>query len=113
MKRTRTIKRFGYEYKVVENTDAQYNDVMGLTQNKLTKSKILNIDKDSDNIVDKFLINNPISSLMGSKVWAMKDDNSRMFGGCVVNVYPERILLVKVNGVNMPCAFDSIISIER
>ena len=92
--------------------DDQYKDVLGVEDAKRENARTLEIDKKTDNIIEKYILKYSVKYLLGKKVWCIKSDKSRTFCGWVVDVYPSKVLLVKVRGKNLPMTFDSVISME-
>jgi len=92
--------------------DNQWHDPLGVEQARANKAREIEVDTQGNNPIDKYLLANPLKSLVGKKVWGIKDDKSRTYCGWVVDVYPGRILLVKVNSENIPINFEHIISME-
>jgi len=99
-----------------QHSDYDWTDAMGTEEAKKEKARSLYVDKDSDNIIDKYLTKHDYAdhkALLGKRVWCVKSDNSRFFDGRVVDVYPDRILLVKCQGKNLPMTFDSVIAMKE
>ena len=96
-----------------KHSSNQWDDPLGIEDAKKSNANKLVIDKASENIIDKFLMENSISDLMGKKMWAVKSDKSQTFVGWVVNVYPSRHLLCKINGENMPVRFEDVIALDK
>ena len=104
----RKKKRFYY------GLDSNWNDPLGLEKAQKDRANTIEIDKNSTNIIDKYLIEHPNpKDLLGKKIWAMKDDKSKTFCGWIVDVYPSRILLCNCNGENIPIRFIDVISMEK
>jgi len=91
--------------------DDQWRDPLGIEAAQQAKAHTLEIDKASDNMVDKFIVAHSQKELIGRKVWAFKKESERVIIGYVVDVYPARVLLVKENDKNVPVTFDSVFSI--
>lgn len=92
------------------NFDKDWTDAMGVEETKREKARTLEVDPNAGNPVDTFICENSAKDLMGRKVWCL-NDRDQMFEGWVRDVYPSRMLLIKINGKNHPYEFERIVSI--
>lgn len=97
--------------KQILGLDKNFNDPMGVELAKKEKANTIEISKNTKNPVEKFLLNNPIKSLLGKRAYCVKSDNSRFYEGWIVDVLPSKHIMVKVNDKNMLMTFSSCISI--
>ena len=95
-----------------KSSDDQWVDVLGVQQSRTAKLNELPIDKQGTNPIDKFLLTRSPKELLGYTIWAFGRDQHTVVGK-VVDVYPARILLIKVNGKNKPVEFESVFSMEK
>ena len=93
-------------------SDDQFTDVLGTEEARREKMRSIELEPNTTNVIEKYLLNNPLKSILHKKVWAIKKEGEVMFNGTIVDVYPEKILLVKCGGVNLPIDFDHVISME-
>ncbi len=95
------------------NHDLQFNDPLGIEQARINKFNTLEIDPESDNIIDKFLLDNMVHKILGKRVWCVKDDKSQKFVGYIKSVSPIRVLLIKTKEGIVPVTFESVFSMEK
>ena len=93
------------------NADNQWDDTFSFEQGKKEKFVTLEIEKGSDDIVDKFLMNNSLEALKGKMVYALKKGTDVMISGRVAKILVDRILLLRQGKRLIPVFFNSVISI--
>ena len=102
-------KKWGYKKRKLYYDYSGGSDPLGIEEARFNKSRTLEIDTKSDLVIDKFLMNNNPTDLMGKKVWAI-NSKKQTFCGWIVDCYPMRYLLCKINGENKPFAFKDVIA---
>jgi len=93
-------------------SDSQWNDPLGLDETRQAKINTIEIDKKTDNIIEKFLLENTPKMLMGKRIWAYSKKKNKYYTGYIRDVYPLKVLLVRVNGENVPVYFADVIAME-
>jgi len=100
----RRKKRLGF--------DSQWNDPLGIEETKKEKIRTIEIQNNSLNSIDKFFQDNTDpKSILGKRVWAKKQNKERFIAGYIVDIYPGRVLLVKIKNENVPIPFSDVISL--
>ena len=94
--------------------DTDWSDPFSLNEIHKEKARTLEIEKTSDNPVDKFILKyGDHKCLLGKKVWSTKDKSDKILTGGVVDVLVTRMLLLKKDGKVFPVRFRNVFSVEE
>lgn len=97
-----------------KHSSNQWDDPFSLDLIKKERARTLQVEKNSDNPVDQFILQwGDHKALLGKKCWATKDKSDKVLSGWVVDVLVTRILLLKMGNKVFPVRFRNVFVVEE